>query len=184
LTSISAQLGYAKGLTVAEQLLFTGGATGASLTQTSERSVRPAVTLQWRGAISTSLDVSTATSDQLSAGNLFHTERDQQSGTLGFRFRPPSWLAHVQRDIRASARYSRTANTVCLQSAGQAACVPYVDSRQSQAQLSLDTEFPPNLSAGFQMAYLVNDERQANRKTSQLVITGFVELHTSVGRIQ
>jgi len=30
----------------------------------------------------------------------------------------------------------------------------------------------------------VNDERQANRKTSQLVITAFVELHTSVGQIQ
>jgi len=43
---------------------------------------------------------------------------------------------------------------------------------------------PPTLSAGFQMAYLVNEERQANRKTSQLVITAFVELHTSVGRIQ
>src|SRR2546426_3531745 len=47
---------------------------------------------------------------------------------------------------------------------------------------TLDTDFPPTLSAGFQMAYLVNDERQANRKTSQLVITAFVELHTSVGQ--
>jgi hypothetical protein len=34
------------------------------------------------------------------------------------------------------------------------------------------------------MAYVFNDERQASRKHSQLVITAFVNLTTSVGQIR
>ena len=60
----------------------------------------------------------------------------------------------------------------------------YVDSRQSQTQLTMDTDFPPSLSAGLQMAYVVNEERQFNTKTAQLVITAFVQLTTSVGQLR
>jgi hypothetical protein len=48
----------------------------------------------------------------------------------------------------------------------------------------MDTDFPPSLSAGFQMAYVVNEERQFNTKTAQLVITAFVQLTTSVGQLR
>jgi len=59
-----------------------------------------------------------------------------------------------------------------------------VDTRQSQTQLTLDTDFPPSLSAGLQMAYVINDQRQFNHKTAQLVVTAFVNMSTSVGRIR
>jgi hypothetical protein len=75
-------------------------------------------------------------------------------------------------------------NTTCLFSAGQADCVPYVDSRQTQAQLTMDTDLPPNMSAGLQMAYFLSEERQTNRKVAQLVITAFVQLSTSVGQLR
>jgi hypothetical protein len=48
----------------------------------------------------------------------------------------------------------------------------------------MDTSFPPSLSAGLQMAYVLNDERQINRKVSQLVLTAFVQLNTSVGQLR
>jgi hypothetical protein len=48
----------------------------------------------------------------------------------------------------------------------------------------MDTDLPPNLGAGLQLAYLVNEERQTNRKTSQFVITAFVTFTTSVGQVQ
>src|SRR5205823_10547582 len=131
------------------------------------------------------------------------SSREWPSGTFSWSFAPPrstlgrvlasvnaqlafrtAGILKLKNDVRTTARYSHAENTVCLRLAGQTTCVPYVDSRQTQMQLSLDTDLPPTLSAGFQMAYLVNEERQANRKTSQLVITAFVELHTSVGRIQ
>jgi hypothetical protein len=50
--------------------------------------------------------------------------------------------------------------------------------------LTLDTSFPPTLSAGFQMAYVLNDERQISRKNSQLVLTAFVQLNTNVGQLR
>ncbi|OLB55890.1 MAG: cell surface protein SprA [Gemmatimonadetes bacterium 13_2_20CM_2_69_23] len=184
LTSLSAQLGYRKVATASDQPSFLGAEAPAATSSGSERSIRPALALTWRHGVSTAFDASYATSDQVSAGNAFHTERSQQSASLAFVFRPPASIVRLKHDIRAAGRYSASANKTCLQAAGQEACVPYVDSRQTQMQLSLDTDLPPTLSAGFQMAYLVNDERQANRKTSQLVITAFVELHTSVGQIQ
>ena len=75
-------------------------------------------------------------------------------------------------------------NTTCLRRAGEETCVPYVDSRQTQAQLTMDTDLPNNMSAGLQMAYVLNEERQTNRKISQFVITAFVQLSTSVGQIR
>jgi hypothetical protein len=34
------------------------------------------------------------------------------------------------------------------------------------------------------MAYLLNEERQTNRKVRQIVITAFVQLQTSVGQLR
>jgi hypothetical protein len=123
-------------------------------------------------------------SDALNAGNLFRTARSQQSAGLAFSFRPPARIARLKNLIRAAAHYTTSRNAVCLQAIGQPTCIPYVDSRQSQTQVTFDTDFPPSLSAGFQMAYLVNDERQTNHKTAQLVITAFVNFSTSVGQIR
>ena len=103
---------------------------------------------------------------------------------LQFAFRPPAGVVRLKTDIRTTARWSVSTGKTCLQSPGRATCVAYVDSRQSQAQLTMDTDFPPTMSAGLQMAYLVNEERQINRKTAQLVITAFVQLNTSVGQIR
>ena len=184
LASVSAQLGYREQRSSSEQLGFAGGPSDATVSATTERVLRPAIALTWRHGIATSFDASRARSDRVNAGSLFRGERNQRSANLAFAFRPPAKLLRLKNEIRVAARYAASDNTSCLRSAGQAACVPFVDSRQTQAQLTLDTDFPPTLSAGFQMAYLVNDERQVNRKTSQLVITAFVELHTAVGQIR
>ena len=34
------------------------------------------------------------------------------------------------------------------------------------------------------MAYVLNDERQINRKVSQVVLTAFVQFNTSVGQLR
>ena len=86
--------------------------------------------------------------------------------------------------IRTNARFSQNGTTRCIQSPGQTACVPYVDSRQTSTQLTMDTDLPPSIGAGLQVAYLLNEERQTNRKTSQFVITAFVSFTTSVGQLR
>jgi len=184
LTTITAQLGYRERVSSSEQSAFGGGAINTALTRTVERGVTPSVSLGWLRGILSSFDASRVTSDQITAGNLFHTLRDQRNAVLVFSFRPPKSILPLRTDIRTNARYTLITNTTCLQAAGQAECVLYVDSRQSQSQLTMDTDFPPSLSAGFQMAYAVHEERQFSRKTAQLVITAFVQLSTTVGQLR
>jgi hypothetical protein len=109
--------------------------------------------------------------------------RDAHNATVTFSFRPPT-RGRWRSNIRTTAGYSVADNTTCLRRAGQQTCVPYVDSRQTQAQLTMDTDLPTNMSAGLQMAYVLNEERQTNRKISQFVITAFVQLSTSVGQLR
>jgi hypothetical protein len=183
LSSLTAQVTYRRSESANEQPSFSPGASG-TLTRNAERTFTPAVSLTWRGGILMSVDATQVRSDQETAGNLFRTARDQRSAALTFAFRPPINSGKWRAPIRTTARYAWSANTTCLRSAGLPDCVPYVDSRQAQAQLTMDTDLPPNMSAGLQMAYILNEERQSNRKIAQLIVTAFVQLSTSVGQLR
>ena len=179
---LTAQVTFRRSEALSEQPTF-GSATSV-VTRTVDRTVNPSVSLTlFRGVIITT-DVSHSRGDRLAAGSLFRTERDGQNGSLTFSFRPPAGVGRWRSNIRTTAGYSVTANTTCLQGAGQSTCVPFVDSRQTQAQLTMDTDLPTNMSAGLQMAYVLNEERQTNRKISQFVITAFVQLSASVGQLR
>jgi len=183
LSSLTAQATYRRSEAVSEQPTF-GSATSVSLSRSTDRALTPSLSLTWLGGVLTSFDASQGRTEQLAAGNLFRVQRNQQNATVAFAFRPPAAVGRWRSNIRTTLRYSVSGNTTCLRSAGQADCVPYVDSRQVQAQLTMDTDLPPNMSAGLQMAYLLNEELQTNRKTRQLVITAFVQLATSVGQLR
>jgi hypothetical protein len=182
LSSVTAQLGYRRSETSSEQPTF-GSVTGVSTSRTTERSASPSFSLTWAGGVLTSFDARTTRSDQVAAGNVFRTDGGQQNAVVAFTFRSP--VGRVRRPlIRTTGTYGVLENRKCLRSAGQEQCVPFVDSRQATAQLTMDTDPTPNMSAGLSMAYILNDERQANRRTSQLVITAFVQLQTSVGQLR
>jgi hypothetical protein len=182
LTSISLRAGYRRAQTVIEQPTF-GSPTNLTLNSTTDRSFTPSASLSWIGGVFTSFDVSRTSSDRLNAGSLFRSVRKAQNSTITFSFRPPR-MGRWRSNIRTTLGYSAADNTTCLRRAGQAECVPYVDSRQTQAQLTMDTDLPSNMSAGLQMAYVLNEERQTNRKISQFVITAFVQLSASVGQLR
>ncbi|PYO35278.1 MAG: hypothetical protein DMD74_08000 [Gemmatimonadetes bacterium] len=186
LQNLSAQLSLRRRQSAADQASFgaTAGAGEGVLTSGTDRTLAPSVSLVWAHGVLTSFDASTNKSDQLTAGNLFHSTRSEQNASVAFAFRPPASLVRLKTDIRTTARWSVASGKTCLQSPSSPTCVAYVDSRHTQAQLTMDTDFPPTMSAGLQMAYLVNEERQINRKTAQLVITAFVQLNTSVGQIR
>jgi hypothetical protein len=180
---IVAQVTYRKSQTMIEQPTFEVGSS--VLTQTTDEALNPSVSLTLFGGILVTTDWARSRGDRLAAGSLFHTQRDAQNATLTFSFKPPGGgVGHWRSNIRTSAGYTVTANTTCLQSAGGGGCVPYVDSRQASAQLTMDTDLPSNMGAGLQMAYVLNEERQTNRKVSQFVITAFVQLSTSVGQLK
>ena len=184
LQNISAQLSFRTRQNASDQASFSSQPTGGAQSSGTDRTLTPSVSLLWLHGILTSFDRSVTSGDQRSAGNQFKNRRTQQNAALTFAFRPPASVLRLKTDIRTTARWTVATGTSCIQSPGRETCVPYVDSRQSQAQLTMDTDFPPTMSAGLQMAYLVNEERQINRKTAQLVITAFVQLNTSVGQIR
>ena len=181
LTNISARAGYRRSESVIEQPTF--GAADVTLTSTLERAFTPSASLTWGGTVFTTVDISQTLSDRVTAGNLFRSKRNGQSGSLTFSFRPPH-LGRWKSNIRTTASYTAADNTTCLRRTGQDDCVPFVDSRQTQTQLTMDSDLPNNMSAGLQMAYVLNEERQTNRKISQFVITAFVQLSASVGQIR
>lgn len=182
ISGVTAQLGIRQRQAASEQT--TLGGTGRTQTQSLEHSLSPSATASWGNGILTSFDLARVRTEDSTSGNLFRTTRLQRVGTLSFAWRPPAAIVRLRSDIRTTARYTYTLNTTCLRTAGQAACVPFVDSRRTEANVTLDTSFPPTLSAGLQMAYVLNDERQISRKNSQLVLTAFVQLNTNVGQVR
>lgn len=184
LRSLTAQISYRRRESESEQSGFgAGGAGNVTRTRSTDAALVPALNLAWAGGVTTSLDFSDTRNERVTAGNLFLTERSVRNVNVGFLLRTPAaW--RLAAPIRGNAHYTTTESRVCLQAAGQTSCVPYADSRQTQAEFTLGTDVPPNISAGFQMAYVLNEERQANRKTSQLVITAFVNFRTSVGQLR
>jgi hypothetical protein len=140
--------------------------------------------VNWGGGILTTVDASRSRTEQLTAGNLFRTTREGLNAIVAFTLGGSDGFMKLPRGIRSQLRYSSISNVICLRSAGSPECRSYVDSHQQQTQLTLDTDLPPNLSAGFQMAYLLNDERQVSRKSSQFVITAFVNFTTTVGQMR
>ena len=186
LSNVNARVGYRRAESINEQPTFagSGGNPGSvAVNSTVDKTFTPSASVTWVGGVFTTFDLSRTTSDRVSAGNLFRTVRTAHNASVTFSFRPPT-KGRWRSNIRTTAGYSVAANTTCLRRAGQGPCVPYVDSRQTQAQLTMDTDLPTNMSAGLQMAYVLNEEHQTNRKISQFVITAFVQLSTSVGQIR
>jgi len=85
-------------------------------------------------------DLSRTTSDRLSAGNLFRSVRDAHNATVTFSFRADPRPLAVQHPDDGGVFRGRQHDVPAAR--GQDTCVPYVDSRQTQAQLTMDTDLP------------------------------------------
>ena len=182
LSSISAQASYRESQGATEQPRFGSGATETSVTSTADRTFAPSVALAWRIGLLTTFDATATRNEQSQAGTRYLTDIDVRNANIAFTLTPE--FLPLPSGIRTNARFSQNGTTRCIQSPGQTVCVPYVDSRQTSTQLTMDTDLPPSLGAGLQVAYLINEERQTNRKTSQFVITAFVSFSTSVGQLR
>jgi hypothetical protein len=182
LSSLTTQVSYRVRRASSQLPVFGDTPSG---TETTDQSLIPSISVNWAGGILTTLDASRSRTEQLTSGNLFQTTREGINAVVAFTLGGTGGgFLNLPRGIRSQLRYSSISNVICLRSAGSAECRSYVDSHQQQTQLTLDTDLPPNLSAGFQMAYLLNDERQVSRKSSQLVITAFVNFTTTVGQMR
>jgi len=184
LTGVSAQVNVRKHESSTSLSTGVGSNIPGALSQGTERVTAPSLTLTWIHGILTSADHTRDVSEQLASGSLVRTSTSTSNTYLAFAFRPPKSVVRLPTDIRTTARYTVTASAQCIQPASSDLCTSFVDTRQRQALLSMDTEFPPTFSAGLQVAYILNEQGQLNQRTAQLTITAYVSLSTSVGQFR
>ncbi len=187
-TNVNASLGVntARSETFQPPLEVGGGepAVGGLRTTQENRSVPVSMEISWAPRIVTSVNTSLERVRSDRSDNLTFTDRRQTGANVSFAFRVPPNLIPLRSDVRTALRYQNTASTVCIQRAGTADCLPVSDSRRREYNLNMDTDMPPNVSAGLSVAYVLTDDRHANRKFSQLVVTANVTVSFSQGDIR
>ena len=73
--------------------------------------------------------------------------------------------------MRTALRYAQSTDDGCLTLAGGADCVTISSASRRQFNFSMDTDMPPNVSAGISVGYILTEDAHVNRKYAQLVVT-------------
>jgi hypothetical protein len=83
--------------------------------------------------------------------------------------------------VRTALRYALSTDDGCLTLAGGEACVPISSASRRQFNFSMDTDMPPNISAGISVGYILTEDAHLNRKFAQLVVTAAVTVNFQAG---
>ena len=145
------------------------------------RSYPVSVTVTWVQRVTTSFNYNSSTILDQSAGNVTRTDRQDASAALLFSFRPPKELLPLPSDIRTAVRYALSTDDGCLTLAAGEACVPISSASRHQVNFSMDTDMPPNISAGISVGYILTEDAHINRKFAQLVVTAAVTVNFQSG---
>ena len=136
------------------------------------------------GRIVTNLSASSDRTRLERTGNLTLNDGGQVSADVAFAFRVPPEIVPLRSEVRTTLRYVASTSTSCVRRAGGEDCVPIADSRRSEYTLLMDTDMPPNASAGLSASYVLTDDAHANRKFSQFVITAAVRVVFQAGAVR
>jgi hypothetical protein len=157
-----------------------GDAGGLNFSQ--ETTSRPLnLSVSWAMGLTTSLTRSAEHAVAERTGNSTLGDRDMLAADASFIFRVPPELIPLKSPVRTSVRYSQSLNTLCVARVGAPVCVPIADSRRTEYNLTMDTEMPPNVSAGLTVGYVLTDDRQFNRKFAQFTLTAGVRVQFRAG---
>jgi len=183
--NVSGSVGYRVRETESMQLAeaASGSAAGVLGRQTTTSwPVSAAIT--WAARITTNLSVSESRVEADRSGNRTESDRSETSADLSFAFRPPQELIPLRSDVRTSLRYANSVTQVCIVRAGTAECVAISDSRRRQVNLTLDTDMPPNMSAGLSVSYIRTEDAHMNRRFAQFIVTASVTIAFTAGEIR
>ncbi|MGH7752633.1 MAG: hypothetical protein ACREN5_07435, partial [Gemmatimonadales bacterium] len=160
-----------------------GPVVPGSKTSVTTTTLSPSVILTWARGILTSVDLTRDRTENVTTGSRFLIDSRSRAGNVNFAFRPPASVVRLPGDIRVQGRLSDTKAVSCIQQAGTANCVTFADTRRTQTQMTVETSFPPNFTAGLQYSQLHSEERQLSRSFTQTVFTGYVTISLSVGQL-
>jgi hypothetical protein len=189
-TSMSGSVAYRFRETESVQPGFEAGLSGSSVASEEVRSRQLSrtwpisLTVSWAPRIITNASVSESRSEDSRSGNVFRTDRLESAADISFTFRPPQQLVPLRSDVRTALRYSNSASRACIERVGTGGCTAISDSRRRQVNFTMDTDMPPNVSAGVGVSYILTEDAHSNRKFSQFVVTASVTVAFSAGAIR
>jgi hypothetical protein len=190
ITSVSASASYRGRETESVQSASSAGSAsvagaGAPIVATQRtRSAPLSLTVSWAPRVVSTLSYTGSRSANVQAGNVNRTNSSETGASVSFSFRPPQQVLPLHGDIRTALRYSNSHSLGCITSVGDSTCVSISNARRSQYSLTMDTDMPPNVSAGLGISYIVTEDARANRKFSQFVLTASVSMNFSAGEIR
>ena len=147
-------------------------------------SVPLSFTVNWAPRVITTLGASENRTEDRRSGNLTRTDRSEMSADLTFTFRPPHEILPLPSDVRTAFRYATSVSNGCVLRAGDTTCVAITDSRRRQINFTMDTDMPPNVSAGVSVSYIVTEDAHLNRKFAQWVVAASVTVAFTAGEIR
>ena len=162
-----------------------GGTTdtvGAVSTTQETRSVPVAVSLSWAAHVTTNFSYGVSRSLANQAGSLTRNDRVESSANVAFSFRPPPEVLPLKSDIRTTLGYSSSDTKGCITLADAPGCTSILDAGRRQYNFSMDTDMPPNVSAGLSLGYILTTDAYLDRKFAQFVLTASVTVNFRAGQ--
>ncbi|MFI5278896.1 MAG: cell surface protein SprA [Gemmatimonadales bacterium] len=183
ITSISASAGWQFRSTVSE--VPSLDATTGGINAVQETRSRPfSISITWAPRITTGVAYTSDHSSTDQSGNTTLSDRTSTSATLTFTFRTPQDMVPLKSPIRTSMHWGRSGNSICITRADGTGCIPIADSRRTEYNLTMDTEMPPQVTAGLSASYVITDERQLDRKLAQFTLTASVRVFFNAGEMR
>jgi len=157
--------------------------TAGSLRATKDtRSWPLSLSLIWAGHVVTSFSHSLTRSLSNQAGSVTQNDATETSASIAFSFRAPYELLPLKSDIRTSFGYSSSGSKGCINLVGADVCQTILDAGRQQFNFSMDTDMPPNVSAGISVGYILTSDAYLDRKFAQLVLTASVSVNFQAGQ--
>ena len=155
---------------------------GGVYTKQQTRSWPVSLSLNWAGRVSTNFGYSVSRSTANQAGSLTENNNSDASAGLDFAFKPPYQILPLKSDIRTSFKYEATNSTGCITLAGSSDCTSITASQRQTYNFEMDTDMPPNISAGAAVGYILTNDAYLDRKFAQFVLTFSVTVNFSAGQ--
>ena len=187
LTSVSASGGLRVSTAQTVQPPFQLEVGSSTVTTNEVRSTQEtrswpvSLTVTWAPRITTNLSLTKSRGEALQAGNSTLTSHEDMAANVTFTFRPPKQYLPLPSDVRTALRYTSSTDAACMSLASGGPCIGISQSSRHQFNLSMDTEMPPNVSAGLSFGYILTEDAHIDRKFSQVVITVAVTVNFQAG---
>ena len=163
--------------------LGAGADTIGAQTSTQEtRSWPMALSMTWAGHITTGVSYSVSRSLANQAGSLTRNDQTESSANLSFSFRPPYELLPIKSDIRTAMSYTSSGSKSCITLAGTPSCTSILDAGRQEYNFTMNTDLPPNVSAGAALGYILTTDAYLDHKFAQFVLTLSVTVNFAAGQ--